>query len=39
MSKVYLGPELNKDVLILAQAKIKEIADVEGKITRYDPIK
>ncbi|MBU2880914.1 SPOR domain-containing protein [Psychrosphaera sp. B3R10] len=39
LSKVYLGPELNKDVLILAQAKIKEIADVEGKITRYDPIK
>lgn len=39
LSKVYLGPELDKDVLILAQAKIKEIADVEGKITRYDPIK
>lgn len=37
LSKVYLGPELDKAKLVQAQAKLKELVGLEGKITRYDP--
>ena len=39
LSKVYIGPELDKATLELAQQKLREIAGLEGKITRFDPIK
>lgn len=39
LSKVYLGPELKKETLVDAQATLKELVGLEGKITRYDPIK
>lgn len=39
LSKVYIGPELEKETLIAAQAKLKELVGLQGKITRYDPLK
>lgn len=39
LSKVYIGPELEKESLQTAQNKLKEIAGIEGKITRFDPTK
>jgi len=39
LSKVYIGPEFSKATLEVAQTKLKEIAGIEGKITRFDPIK
>ena len=39
LSKVYLGPAVTKSELQEAQIKLKELVGLEGKITRFDPIK
>ena len=39
LSKVYLGPAVEKSELQEAQLKLKELVGLEGKITRFDPIK
>ncbi|MUH72115.1 hypothetical protein GNP35_06285 [Psychrosphaera haliotis] len=36
LSKVYVGPEQDKDILVKTQLKIKEINGLVGKITRFD---
>lgn len=36
LSKVYVGPEQDKDILVKTQLKIIEINGLAGKITRFD---
>ncbi|MDA8622363.1 SPOR domain-containing protein, partial [Psychrosphaera sp.] len=36
LSKVYVGPEQDKETLVKTQLKIKEINGLVGKITRFD---
>ena len=37
LSKVYIGPESDKDKLEKAQIKLKELTGLAGKITRFEP--
>lgn len=37
LSKVYIGPEVNKETLEKAQVKLKELTGLAGKITRFEP--
>ncbi|MBV7315027.1 SPOR domain-containing protein [Shewanella sp. NIFS-20-20] len=38
LTKVFVGPEINRDKLITIQAKVHKLTDLKGRIVNYDPI-
>ena len=38
LSKVFIGPEMDKSELEKAQFKLKELTGLDGKITRFSPV-